>query len=433
MTQPAYRLTPDDESASPPTANADPTPTATLRYHPAQTEGASPDEPRQPMVLHARVVTGQGGGPEKTIMHSAQYADRAGLKMAAVYVRPRHDPGFAALRQRAREEGCQLWEVPEIGPVDPRTVRRLAKLCQKLKVDIWHAHDHKTDFLGLLLRRLWPMKLVTTLHGWTNDTTRMRLYYHVDQWSIRRYDRVIAVSHPLIEHCRAHGVEDQRLRYVANAIEPDDYRRTQDIPTAREALELDRDHFAILMVGRLSSEKGIDRAIHTIARLRRQQEPVVLHLVGDGPARAGLEQQARELGVADAVRFWGWQADPKPWYEMANLLLLTSHTEGLPNVVFEAMALGVPVAATNVGGVRQQLDQGNCGLLLDPDHEVVWPNQIAALIRDHGQRMFLARQAGKRVVDHYSFRHRMDKVFSIYSDVLDGAPIGLPQPMRQAA
>lgn len=432
MTDPAYRMTPHDRPFSSTVPETDLMPATKLRYHAMQKDSA-PDEPRKPMVLHARVVTGRGGGPEKTILHSARYADAAGLSMAAAYIYPRRDPDFDHLRQRAQDEGCALWEVPEIGPVDLRTVYQLARLCRDLNVDIWHAHDHKTDFLGLLLRRMHPMKLMTTIHGWTNDTARVRLYYHLDQWAIRRYDRVIAVSHPLLEHCRAHGVDDQRLRYVANAIEPDDYRRTTDIPTARAKLKMDPDPFAILMVGRLSEEKGVDRAIHTVARLRRQQEPVVLHLVGDGPERNRLEAQARGLGIAHAVHFWGWQADPKPLYEMANLLLLTSHTEGLPNVVFEAMALGVAVAATDVGGVCQQLDQGNCGLLLKPEREANWPNQIAELIHNHSQRMFFTRQAGKRVVDHYSFKHRMAKIFSIYDDLLDRTAAGQSQPMRRAA
>ncbi len=418
----------------------------TLRFNqgsaaPATAEGDSTTlkravfrSPSTPMILHARVVRGQGGGPEKTIFRSARYLDPSRASMAAVYIHPHDDPGMDLLREQARQQGCPLWEVGESGPVDPRTVRSLAQLCRKLRVSIWHSHDYKTDLLGLLLKRWWPMKLVSTVHGWTNETLRTRLYYHIDRWCIRRYDHVIAVSNALVDHCIDHGVDPQRITYIPNGIETREYQRQRTAVQARLQMGLPQNDWIIGYVGRLSQEKGVDRAIEALAAIRRSEPTAQLHLIGDGPMRSKLKEQAKQLRVNDSVRFWGWQDDPKRFYEAMDMLLLPSHTEGLPNSALEAMAMGVPVAATDVGGVRDLLDDGRCGVLLDPHAPPrSWADPILRRLGDAESCARLAAEAAGHVKRWYGFEHRMQRVQGVYDRVLGREPFGLGLPTRRAA
>lgn len=376
-----------------------------------------------PMVLHTRVVSGSGGGPDKTILRSACYVDPQRLRMGAAYIHPVGDSGIKALRERARDWGCPMWEFPESGPIDPWIVQALLRLCREQRVTIWHAHDYKTDALGLLLRRFWPMKLVTTVHGWTRESLRTRLYYHVDNWCLNKYDQVIAVSRDLEGHCWERGVAEDRLTYIPNAIEPEEYSRALAPEAARRALGVAADRFVIGTVGRLSVEKGVSRSVYCLAQVRKAFPNVELHLVGDGPERAKIEGLARELGVAEAVRFWGWQARVKPFYEVMDLLLLPSHTEGLPNVVLEAMAMGVPVAATDVGGVAELLEEGRCGVVLARD-QTTWSKQLVPLLSQPQRRAALSRRARRRVEERYTFRRRMERVMAVYERVLGGASQG---------
>jgi glycosyltransferase involved in cell wall biosynthesis len=212
---------------------------------------------------------------------------------------------------------------------------------------------------------------------------------------------------------------------VPNAIEPADYARTQTIAGARQKLGVDPRAFVIGAVGRFSVEKGVDRAIRTLAELRPRYPHAQLHLIGEGPERAKLEALARELGVIGAVRFWGWQADSKPFYEAMDALLLPSHTEGLPNVVLEAMAMGVPVAATDVGGVRELLDEGRCGVILNQD-QTTWADRVAPLIVSADRRGEFARRARSRIETHYAFDARMEREVAVYERLLK-------LPMRDAA
>lgn len=393
---------------------------------------ASPDHQPPIRVLHARIVVGAGGGPDKTILRSAGHLDADEISMTAAYLHPPQDPGIDVVRASARRFGCPLFEIPDRGPVDRAAVRQLLELCRDLDINVWHAHDYKTDLLGLLLRRFHPMKLVTTVHGFTRETWRTRLYYHLDNLSLRRYDHVLAVSPPLAEHCKAHRVPADRLSYVPNAVDADEFRRATTPAAAKRAMGIAPDRLVIGVISRLSAEKGVDRAIHLLASLRPRFPGVELHLIGDGPQRQELAELARQRGVTDAIKWYGWRCDTRRFYEMMDLLLLPSHTEGLPNVVLEAMAMGTPVAATRVGGVADLLDDGRCGVLLDPMATATWPVRIAPLLIDAEVGRQYAGLARQRIEERFTFVRRMDAVAAIYRRVLDLEPTTAP-PLRRAA
>ncbi len=385
-----------------------------------------------PVILHTRVVTGSGGGPDKTILNSAAYADPHNARMAAAYIHPRGDTGIETLRARAQRVGFRLHEIPESGPADPRTIRALYRLCKRLGVTIWHAHDYKSNAIGLVLRRYWPMHLITTVHGWTGDTWRTRLYERIDRSCLRRYDQVIAVSPALAGACRDAKVDETRLSYIPNGIDCEDYRRLNDTQTACTRLGIAPDQNVIGVIGRLSVEKGVDRAIRCFARLSTKYPDTELHLVGDGPERDRLHALAAELGVATRTRFWGWQTDTKPYLEAMRLLLLPSHTEGLPNAVLEAMSMGVAVAAAPVGGMHDLLDNGRCGTILS-NSEHAWPTEIAPLLTSAARCDAHARLARARIESRFSFDHRMAKVFNIYGRLLPGLADGeRPATLRAA-
>lgn len=392
--------------------------------------GGSPVAP--PVVLHVRVVAGKGGGPDKTILRSAEHLNPSKLRVAAAYIHPNGDPGIATIREQARRHGCPLYEIAESGPVDPRTVRSLVQLCRKLRVTVWHGHDYKSNALGLLVRKLWPMKLITTVHGWTRETARTRLYYHVDNWCLPRYDHVITVSPPLYHHCLKLGIPRDKLSYIPNGVEVEEFRPAGIRDVVREELGVARDAMAMGVVGRFSVEKGVDRALRLLAALKPRYPRIELHLFGDGPERAALEGLAGGLGVTDAVRFHGWLADSRRAYEMMDVLLLPSHTEGLPNVVLEAMAMNVAVAATDVGGVRELLDGGRCGVILSQD-ESAWLRVIEPLLVSASRREELARQARARVEKHYTFAQRLAKEWKVYKHLLRLADRPAAAPTRRAA
>lgn len=410
------------------------------------------------MILHARVVAGSGGGPDKTILASAPHMARTRSRMAALYIHPRHDDGIHVIRERAGLTGCELHTIPEDGPLDPRTVTQAIELCRTLGVAVWHGHDYKTNLLGLILRRFWPMRLVTTIHGWTWDTLRTRVYYRVDNWCLKRYERVMAVSPLHLTHCKRLGIPDEKVVYIPNGVDTEVFRpegRLMDGGTSRGGAEVesegearwvdgsiprldgvgiarDAGRFVLGVVARLSPEKGVDRAIRCLSAITGRGRDVELRIVGDGPERERLEALASSLGVAERVRWGGWEKDMAAAYRGMDALLLPSLTEGMPNAVLEAMACGVPVAATDVGGVRELLDEGRCGVVLDARDDTAWPTVIEPLLVSPGRRIELARRARERVVENYSFDRRMAKEIAVYEDVLGVTLRDVPAVRRAA-
>ena len=386
----------------------------------------------KPIVFHVRVVAGRGGGPEKTILRSPRGLAPYGYRGICVYLYPPADPGFSELRQKAAQLDAPLLGIPDRGPWDLRVLAAAYQICRRLRPAIWQGHDYKTNLLGLLVSRVWPVRLVSMVHGWTVEGRRIRLYYRLDRLWLRFYERVICVSEDLRAECLRWGVRPERCVVIENAIDLEEYRRQVSPQEAKRRLGLDEEALVVGNVGRLSPEKGLVELIEAVAQLQRppalgqpeapaarpEFRPVHLVLVGDGPQRQELEHLARQYGLADRVHFAGYQADPRPWYEAMDVFVSNSLREGLPNVLLEAMALGVPVLATRIAGVSRLVEPGVNGLLVEPGDQARLTAALTRMLADAELRRQLAEAGRKTVESRYSFPARMAKVAAVYEELL---------------
>ena len=388
------------------------------------------DARQQPLVLHTRVITGVGGGPDKTILNSARYLRRHGFRASSLFLRPPEDPGFQSIRERSVAWESPIIEVDDTGPLDWKIVPRIANICRDQNVTVWHAHDYKTNLLGLLLARTVPMRLVTTVHGWVEHTWRTRLYHRLDRWTMPRYERVVCVSPDLLDKCRRMGVSQERSLLIENAIDCEQFSRRQSRPEAKQRLGLPADRPVIGAVGRLSPEKGFDRLISAAAELIKRGRRLTLVILGGGAEQSRLESQIRQLGLRDSVRLAGFQSDTISWYEAMDLFALSSLREGLPNVVLEAMALETPVVATRVAGVPRVIEDGRSGLVVPIGDDAALVDALDRLLGDESLRADLAAEGRRVIEDRYSFAARMEKMARVYESigVLPAAPPVESQP-----
>lgn len=155
----------------------------------------------------------------------------------------------------------------------------------------------------------------------------------------------------------------------------------------------------VLAVGRLVSVKGHGVLLAAIARVAESGASVTATIVGDGPRRAALEQLARQLGIGDLVRFAGsvGQDDIARYYEQADVFCLPSFSEGLPVVLLEAMAAGVPVVASRIAGIPELIEDGRSGLLVPPGRADLLADALRSLLVDPGRRAELAAEGRRRV------------------------------------
>jgi glycosyltransferase involved in cell wall biosynthesis len=369
------------------------------------------------MVMHARVVTGTGGGPDKTILNSARFLDSEGYRTLCVFMRDPSDALFAELEERARQWHAPILAVDDHGALDWRVMGRLREVCSLYRPAIWHGHDYKSNLLGLRIQ-MPALRRVTTVHGWVRRTWKTPLYYWLDRRSIRRYDQVICVSTDLYERCLDFGVPAERCWYVPNGVDTDEFRRDTTREEAKARLGAPLDRPLIGMVGRLSSEKRCDLVIRALGLLRESGVEAELWIAGEGPERARLEGLVAESDLAERVQFRGYVADTKTLYQALDLLVMSSVREGLPNALLEAMAFEVPVVATRIAGIPGLIVDGENGFLVDAASGELLQRAVTRLIASPDLAKDLGRAARRTVVESFSFAGRMTRIRRIYDETL---------------
>jgi glycosyltransferase involved in cell wall biosynthesis len=377
-----------------------------------------------PVVLDVRVVSGSGGGPDKTILNQPRFLEPAGYRNVCAYMHPPDDPGFEQLRLKARAWGAPLIAVPDRGPWDWRVVPELLRVCRRERVRVWHGHDYKSNALGLLLRRWWPMRLVTTVHGWVKHTRRTPLYYRIDRFCLPRYERVICVSPDLEQECLALGVPAERCALVENGIDVEEFSRGRTVEEAKAQQGMAPGRLVVGAVGRLSAEKGFDQLIRAADRLLAGGIDLDLLIVGDGDEQPRLQELIGQLGRGDRIHLLGYRADLRGLYEAMDCFALSSLREGLPNVLLEAMALEVPVVATRIAGVPRLIGDGANGLLVNPGSVDELAGALGRVLLDPDLRGRLGRAGRQTVETRYSFAVRMDRIRDIYDELLGPARCG---------
>jgi glycosyltransferase involved in cell wall biosynthesis len=197
----------------------------------------------------------------------------------------------------------------------------------------------------------------------------------------------------------------------------------EDVSALRDRLALSADARVILCVGRLSSEKGQADLLAALRLLRRDrpQLAIKLILVGDGIERPTLERAAAAPDLASAVIFAGHSSNVWPYFSLADVLALPSHSEGSPNALLEAMAAGVPIVACKVGGVPETVEDGSSALLVPPSNPAAMASALARVLEDRALAARLVTNASERLVTRFSPEARYQALLGVYRAVKESA------------
>jgi glycosyltransferase involved in cell wall biosynthesis len=182
----------------------------------------------------------------------------------------------------------------------------------------------------------------------------------------------------------------------------------------------DREAIVIGGIGRLDPVKGYDSLIQVVARLVAEFPNVILALAGSGPDRERLNRIARESGIESRVRFLGFHADVRPVYQAFDVFAMPSLSEALPYAVLEAMASGLPVVGTIVGGVPEIIVPGETGLLVPPRDPNALAESLRILLRDAGLRARMGTAGRERVMRHFHERDMVRRTMDLYRSMVEG-------------
>jgi glycosyltransferase involved in cell wall biosynthesis len=377
-------------------------------------------------LIEAATVT----GPAKNLIEFARRANasappRPDLPAVRLSIVTFQRGGVApeALLAAAREARIEIDLLHERYRFDRAVIGQMRHILHQRAPDILQTHNVKSHFLvrfaGLHRRHRW----LAFHHGYTTTDWKMLLYNQVDRWSLPSAGRVVTVCQPFARMLTRRGVSPERIAVLHNSTPFKAEPQEDAVAAVRARLGIPTGARVVLSVGRFSREKAQDDLLLAFEILRRRQSdsPTLLLLVGDGPERPRLAAMARAAGLEEAVIFAGQQRDVAPFYALASVLALPSHSEGSPNVLLEAMAAGVPVAVTAVGGVPEMVTGEESALVVPPRQPAQLAEALRRLLDDPGLASRLAASASARIADCYTPEVYHRKLLELYRDMMIAA------------
>ena len=358
-------------------------------------------------------------GPAKNLLEFATLARSLGVETTiATFTRGATDNLFI---QTARGRGIPVETIPETGPLDPGVLKALADLVERLRPDIVQTHAVKSHFLARRanLHRMAPW--VAFHHGYTWPTLRARFYNQLDRWSLRAPSKVVTVSLPFRKQLTANGVDPSKIYTVHNAIPSDWGTRNFDSATAkalRQSFGIGEDRRVILIVGRLSREKDHLTLLEAARLVLDAGVPAHVLIVGEGPERPRIEEAVRRLNMTDRVTLAGHQSSAESCYWIADLAVLSSLTEGSPNALLEAMAAGIPVVATRVGGIPEIVADGESALLVNPRQTGEMSRAMLRILQNEPDLAQRLVERGRELIrERHAPESRASRIVAIYRDL----------------
>lgn len=371
-------------------------------------------------VMH--VIRPAAGGMKNHLLSLLEYADRDRLQL---YV-----SGPPELLEAVRPGEVKVYPLPlspEVNPLHDRVViSRLAALLRQEKIDLLHAHGSRAGIPGRLAALLagTPLRFFTAHNsifysGW--PAWKLSAMVLAERLLAACSQQVIAVS----ENLRRELLEREKLPphkvvVIHNGIDPDRFMSERRCAV----IEGDRGDRSVVLgtVARLAPQKGLATLLRAFALLEEQLAGAFdlrLVLVGDGPLLSELKTLARQLGIDRRVIFTGMRRDIPELLHSFDIFVLPSLTEGLPLTVLEAMAAGLPVVASRVGGIPEAVLDGQTGFLVPPGHEAALAGKLGHLVQQPEWRCRMGAAGRQRVLAEFTARSMVRKTERLYFNWLE--------------
>jgi glycosyltransferase involved in cell wall biosynthesis len=324
------------------------------------------------------------GGLEKLLVEFARHADRSRFQLHFISLADR-----GILAEDIEAVGWPVTALHMPLGARPRLVLRLARLFRGLGIDVVHTHDDRPHLHAT--PAAWLARAGQVIHtrhhqGFNLTRRQMRLV----GLAARGVDHFVCVSQDSARRAIEQGVPAGRVRTIANGID-----------VQRFCCPGPRRSGPAVIVARLSPEKDLATLLRAVPQVRCQDPSFELEIAGDGPCRPQLEQLAGELALGQHVRFLGQVRDIPTLLARARLFVLSSQFEGISLTLLEAMASGLAIVATRVGGNPEVVADGVTGLLVPPGSPAALASALLQLWTDDARRDHLAEAGRQRAEQHF--------------------------------
>jgi len=374
-------------------------------------------------VLHMISSAGYAGA-EAQILELGRGQVRDGQQVGLLVLhRAKGGRGVHPLVPSARAWGITATQFEDRARFPLWLISQIARQLREGEFDLLHTHGYKANLLGVSAAYVAQIPIIATIHGYTDAFPAVRVYKRLDLLVLRRFPKVIAVSDYLRQELIASGLTPHRVATVYNAIDLDVFASNActDRREVRTELGIEPNVPVVLTVGRLNPEKGHCYLLESVRLACAHVPDLRVLVVGEGPLRKQLEASTRSQHLDACVSFLGWRDDVASLMAASDLFVLASTRESFGLVILEALALGVPVIATRVGGVPEIIRTGESGILVEPRDSVALAEAMIWVLTNPAQAGQLARQGRAMVQQRFPVEVMVKATNRIYHEVLSSA------------
>ena len=288
--------------------------------------------------------------------------------------------------------------------------------------DIIHAHHVFMDGYGMLkLSKEWDVPLVMVEHGTIlKETINWKNMHNLIIKTLNSADHIMCISEDLFSIALAHGIDEDKVSLVPIGVDINVFNK-RDIGNLRGHLEIDTDVKIILYVGQLITRKGLNYLINAIPRILSEHKKTLFVFVGNGSQKEHIKRSCQEKNIQNHTRFEGGVELEQliNWYSIADIFVLPSLSEGRPTVIYEAMSCELPIIATDVGGVSEQVENGYNGFVIEPRDSNALVNSITHLLENDDIRKDMGRNSRKRIIEKgWTWDNHAKNVVKVYNEVI---------------
>ena len=302
-----------------------------------------------------------------------------------------------------------------------KAARDILRWAQSENYQILHSHGYKFNVLmGLWPESIRKIPLIATLHGYVRAKrfTKAWVYETIDRLILARLRRVVLVSEAMKRQVPEKIARSSKTVVIPNGMSIGSIRESASSEPAEAVFGfLSRFDSIVLGVGRLSAEKGFVRLLDAFAVLRQSHELLGLIIIGEGKQRAALERQVSDLGLEDFVQLPGYVDEVPAVMKRSDVLCMPSLTEGLPITLLEAMAVGIPIVACDVGEIDKVLGHGAGGRIVRYEGASQLGGELAAVLDHKDSVDEQVEWARNRVETDYSANAMMESYLAVYRQV----------------
>ncbi|RKY35874.1 MAG: hypothetical protein DRP78_05020 [Candidatus Omnitrophota bacterium] len=309
-----------------------------------------------------------------------------------------------------QEKGFEHIQIPistkfELSPLVFFSIFKLLKFVRKNHIDVIHAHTRVTQVLAYYLSKITKVPFITTCHGFFKQNIGRRF---LPCWG----EKVIAVSDAVREHLKVDfALSEEKIVLIPNGIDIEQFKTLKKKTDSISSLRV------VGIVARLSSVKGHKYLIAAMAKVIQKFFDARLFIFGEGRIKYALVRQAEQLKIKDKVFFLPSVTNTTEVLNEIDIFVMPSSQEGLGLSILEAQACGLPVIASNVGGIPSIVKDNLSGLLVPPENSDLLASAIIKLMRDRKMAMRLGQRARQDVENKFNIEQMVDKVEHVYNKV----------------